>query len=80
MAKFVLLAIAVAAALWLLRGVRRRKADDDAGAAAPRDAEAMVRCARCGVHLPRGESVAAAGRYFCSPRHQREFGERDPDQ
>lgn len=77
MAKFVLLAIAVAAALWLLRGMRRRAADDD-GAPAPRDAESMVRCARCGVHLPRGESVASAGRFFCSPQHQREFGEDGP--
>jgi uncharacterized protein len=77
MAKFVLLAIAVAAALWLLRGRLRRPADEDGAPAAP-DAESMVRCARCGVHLPRVESVAAAGRFFCSPQHQREFGEHGP--
>lgn len=75
MAKLVLLAIAVAAGLWLLRRMRRRSADD-AGTPTPRDAESMVRCARCGVHLPRGESVISTGRFFCSEQHEREFGDR----
>jgi uncharacterized protein len=74
MAKLVLLAIAVAAALWLLRGKRRRSADD-VGAPA-RAAESMVRCAQCGVHLPRGDSVDSAGHYFCSRQHEREFVDR----
>ncbi len=72
MAKIVLLAIAFAAALWLLRGLRKRS-KRDVDTPAPPTAENMVRCARCGVHLPRGESVMSEQRFFCSPQHQREF-------
>ena len=32
--------------------------------------EDMVRCAHCGVHLPRGESVRAEGKDFCSAGHR----------
>lgn len=32
-------------------------------------AENMVRCAHCGVHLPKGESVQSAGKFFCSQAH-----------
>jgi uncharacterized protein len=31
----------------------------------------MVQCARCGVHLPRGEGITTQGQYYCSPEHQR---------
>ena len=72
MAKILLLAIAFAAALWLLRGLRKRTTRD-AGPSAPPGAEDMVRCARCGVHLPRGESVVSEQRFFCSSQHEREF-------
>lgn len=33
----------------------------------------MVRCAQCGVHLPKGESVQAEGRNFCSAAHRDAF-------
>jgi uncharacterized protein len=29
----------------------------------------MVQCATCGVHLPKGEAVVAAGDYFCGAEH-----------
>ena len=32
--------------------------------------EDMVRCAHCGVHLPRGESIRSAGHYYCSVEHR----------
>ena len=32
--------------------------------------ENMVRCAHCGLHLPRDESVQADGQYFCSSEHR----------
>jgi uncharacterized protein len=35
-----------------------------------KDDEDMVRCERCGVHLPRSESLLASGKYYCSPEHQ----------
>jgi uncharacterized protein len=74
MSKIVILAIAIAAALWLLRGFRKRSKDEAPPFVPPdANAEAMVRCARCGVHLPRGEAVMSQQRFFCSAEHEREF-------
>lgn len=33
--------------------------------------EDMVRCAHCGVHLPKSESVLSDGEFFCSDEHRR---------
>lgn len=30
----------------------------------------MVRCAQCGVHLPKGESVQSQDQFFCSTAHR----------
>ncbi len=37
-------------------------------------AEDMVRCAHCGVHLPKGESIQADGHFFCSAEHRDAHG------
>lgn len=34
--------------------------------------EDMVRCARCGVHLPRSEGIMSRGKIFCSEQHRLE--------
>ena len=34
--------------------------------------ESMVRCAHCGLHLPAGEAVLAAGKMYCSREHVEE--------
>jgi uncharacterized protein len=34
-------------------------------------AEAMVRCAHCGVHLPRSEATLIGGNTWCSDVHAR---------
>lgn len=33
----------------------------------------MVRCAQCGVHVPKSESVQAGGRNFCCAAHRDAF-------
>lgn len=50
------------------RGIRTRRKP-----APPRDAERMVACRQCGVHLPVSESVESGGNYFCSDEHKRMF-------
>lgn len=35
-----------------------------------RDAEDMVRCAHCGVHLPVSESLRADGKTYCCAAHR----------
>jgi len=36
------------------------------------NAESMVRCAKCGLHHPRSESLLSDGKYFCSPEHEQQ--------
>ncbi len=33
------------------------------------DPEQMVRCAHCGIHLPRSEAVLSGGHTWCSREH-----------
>lgn len=72
MAKILLIAIAFAAVFWLLRNHRRR-ADRNVQRPADTQAEDMVDCAHCGVHLPRGEGIMSGSRYFCSKEHEQAF-------
>ena len=70
MAKIILVVVGLLLAYWILKGYRRRvdRSGDDAP---PATGENMVQCANCGLHLPRSESIATQGRYYCSPEHQR---------
>lgn len=89
MTKFLLLALLIFAVLWgplsRLRGAKRKPPDakpptpsqtphpvaqqDDA------QAQDIVPCAHCGVHLPRNEALAGPehgrGQLFCSAEHRR---------
>lgn len=71
MSKILLIVIAFAAGYWLLRSHRRR-ADHIQRPPDPQ-AEDMVDCAHCGVHLPRGEGIVSGPRYFCSAEHEQAF-------
>jgi uncharacterized protein len=62
-----LLAVAVAVYL-LLRSFRRPAPKQDV----QNEAEEMVRCAQCGVHLPKSESIMSRGNFYCSDAHRRE--------
>lgn len=66
---------------WRSRGLRDRRPQaqqrrapgtpqaDDTN---PRSPQAMVRCARCSVHLPQADAlVDTRGRWFCGPEHLR---------
>jgi len=48
--------------------------------AAPADApqlpDPLIRCAQCGVHTPRSESIVAAGQRFCCADHARRHAAR----
>jgi uncharacterized protein len=68
LAKIIVLVLGLVLAYWILKGYRK-KVDGDQPPQA-RDEETMVRCAQCGVHLPRSESISTDGRYFCSAEHK----------
>jgi len=62
----------VALVVWIIR--RYRRSLDGGGKASPAEIEDMVRCAECGMHLPRSESIESAGRFYCSAEHRRAHG------
>ena len=75
MGRLLIFALAVFGLVWLLKraldghaGGGARQAPGERGA--PGD---LVRCAHCGLHLPRAEAHGAGGRLYCSEEHAR-FG------
>ncbi len=65
---FILLAVV---AYLVVRSMKRRDAGQRASRPTPRTPEAMVSCATCGLHLPRGEALLLGDRYFCCEEHRR---------
>ncbi|BCQ24226.1 deaminase [Caballeronia sp. NK8] len=43
---------------------------------APQLADPLIRCAQCGVHTPRSESIVVAGERFCCADHARHYASR----
>jgi uncharacterized protein len=72
MIKFLLVVGVVAFVLWLMFGRKRGAPRAPTGAPQP-----MVRCAHCGVHLPKGDALLIGDDAFCSPAH-RDAGARTP--
>jgi uncharacterized protein len=50
--------------------------DAGAGSAPPQLADPLIRCAQCGVHTPRSESIVVAGERFCCAEHARRHAAR----
>ena len=68
MSRLLFLLAVIVVVFLLLRSFRRRAPGQDAQGVA----EEMVRCAQCGVHLPKSESILAGGNYYCCDAHRRE--------
>ncbi|MDH1302354.1 PP0621 family protein [Achromobacter sp. GD03932] len=49
------------------QGAKKPKTD----ARGPKPLESMVRCAHCGIHLPRSEALQQNGQTWCSAEHAR---------
>ena len=65
----VLLVVVVAVGIW--RSKRRAEAAEPTRTATTLpQAQTMVACAHCGVHLPHSEALAHAGQHYCSPAHR----------
>lgn len=56
----------IAAAIWLWRRFIRPTPDRGNSTAAPAP---MVRCAQCGVHVPRANALARDDHWYCSQAH-----------
>jgi uncharacterized protein len=67
---FLLVAIAIVVYLLIKSYRKNMPRQDDIHKAVTED---MVRCAKCGVHLPKGESILAEGNYFCCVEHRNAY-------
>jgi uncharacterized protein len=67
--RFIVLIILVVLAIWLIRRALRATRNP-VQKDSPQQQE-LVRCARCGVHLPRAEAQLAGGLTFCGEEHAR---------
>jgi uncharacterized protein len=60
------LIILAALVWWVFRSFIRAQVRDEAPRARPLEAEDMVKCARCGVNMPRSEARDDGGRLVCA--------------
>jgi uncharacterized protein len=79
--KFLLVLLAVGVLFWLLRGSLRRRMPPPGAkpGAAPDAPQPMLRCAQCGLHLPRDEALPGRGGVFCGAAHREAFEKAHPD-
>ena len=73
MGRLLIFALAVFALVWLLKRALGERAEDDLPRASRPSGLAgdLVRCAHCGLYLPRAEAHSAGGRLYCGAEHAR---------
>lgn len=73
MGKLLLWAVVIIAALFITRIVTQKKPfiapPRKDKAPAPQGSEEMVRCAHCGIYLPRSEALMSNNHTWCSLEH-----------
>lgn len=68
MGKILLLILVGLVVYALIRNYRRSL--DKPATAHEHTVEDMVKCAHCGVNLPRSEAIYTGGEFFCTPEHK----------
>ncbi|MDP2830282.1 MAG: PP0621 family protein [Sulfuricellaceae bacterium] len=72
MLKLLLLVVIIWLVYSLLKKYSRSVDRDEQAPDVPASPEDMVRCARCGVHLPRSEAILSGDETFCCEAHRSE--------
>lgn len=72
MSRLILLLVIFAVVWWLLKSYTKQSPKQDT----PESSEEMVKCVKCGVHLPKSESVLSGGEFFCCEAHRRDHSGR----
>ena len=67
----ILLLIAIGFVVWALFRSYQRSLGKPPVATRESVVEDMVKCAHCGVNLPRSEAIYSSGELYCSPEHQK---------
>ena len=66
MGRVLTLIILAALVWWVFRSFMRAQVRDEAPRGRSLEAEDMVKCARCGVNMPRSEAREDGGRVVCA--------------
>lgn len=66
----ILLLIIIGLVVYALIRNYRRSLDKPAASGHEHTVEDMVKCAHCGVNLPRSEAIYSSGDFFCTPEHK----------
>ena len=66
----ILLLIVVGFVVWALIRNYQRSLNKPTTRSGERAVENMVKCAHCGVNLPRSEAIYSGGDFFCTPEHK----------
>ena len=66
----ILLLIVVGFAVWAVIRNYQRSLGKPPASAGEKAVEDMVKCAQCGVNLPRSEAIYSGGDFFCTPEHK----------
>jgi uncharacterized protein len=74
MGKYLLLVAGVLVVYWIVRASMRSRQKKQSSQAP--GTEKMVRCADCGIYVPRGEGLLVRGNFYCCAEHQQRH---DPD-
>ncbi len=67
----ILLLIAIGFVVWALFRAYLRSLSKPPASTRESTVEDMVKCAHCGVNLPRSEAIYSGGELFCSAEHQK---------
>ena len=70
MGRLIVLILLAVVVVWLIRRALRAQGSAKEQVSKTLKGE-LVSCARCGMHLPRGEARSAEGRLYCSEEHAR---------
>lgn len=66
----ILVLLVIGFVVWgIVRAYQRSLVKPPSSAKAP-VVEDMVKCAHCGVNLPRSEAIYSGGELFCTPEHK----------
>lgn len=66
----ILLLIVIGFAAWAVIRGYQRSLNKPPASTREHTVEDMVKCAHCGVNLPRSEAIYSAGDFFCTPEHK----------
>lgn len=71
----ILLLIAIGFVVLALFRAYQRSLGQPSSSTREKTVEDMVKCAHCGVNLPRSEAIYSGGNFFCTPEH-RQLGKK----